>query len=149
MLGMEGDRALCAKCHEDEKLDTALAAGAETAKALRAGLDELKQAIARAEARVSEAERIGMEVSGPRFDLRQASDALINARSLIHSFALGPVEEALSEGRDVTSKVKQTAEAALAEHDKRRVWLAVSLLPILIVIVLLLLYIRTLPLPAN
>ncbi|MHC4404224.1 MAG: cytochrome c3 family protein, partial [Planctomycetota bacterium] len=27
MLGMEGDRALCAKCHEDEKLDTALAAG--------------------------------------------------------------------------------------------------------------------------
>ncbi len=146
MLGMQGS-AVCVDCHEKNRYGATLA-GADTAKALRSGLERLKQEIAEAEAKVAEAERLGMEVRGPRFDLRQAFDALTNARSLIHTFAQDPVDEALAEGLGVTSEVKQRAEAALAEHTTRRIWLAATLVPILIVVVLLVMYIRTLPPPA-
>jgi len=54
----------------------------------------------------------------------------------------------LAEGRKVAAEVDRRAEAALKEHTLRRVWLAAFLLPILLVVVLLLLYIRTLPLPS-
>jgi hypothetical protein len=57
------------------------------------------------------------------------------------------LEAALGEGLKVTDQVKETAGAALAEHTNRRVWLAASLVPILVVVALLLIYIRTLPLP--
>jgi hypothetical protein len=97
------------------------------------------------EEKIRQAERLGMEVGGPRFDLRQAFDSLTNARTLVHSFKPGPVEDALNEGLAVASDVKQRAEAALREHTNRRVWLATSLAPLLIVVSLLLLYIRRLP----
>jgi hypothetical protein len=86
-----------------------------------------------------------MEVSGPRFDLHKAYDALTNARSLIHSFSKEPVEKALEEGYEATTQVGERAQASLEEHTFRRVWLAATLVPILIVATLLLLYIRTLP----
>jgi hypothetical protein len=55
------------------------------------------------------------------------------------------VQEALAEGLDVTTKVNAAANAALAEHRYRRIWLAYSLVPILLVVGLLLIYIRSLP----
>jgi hypothetical protein len=48
----------------------------------------------------------------------------------------------------VTTKVQAGAEAALAEYTNRRIWLAASLVPILLVIVVLLFYIRSLPVEA-
>ncbi|OHB84714.1 MAG: hypothetical protein A2V98_21570 [Planctomycetes bacterium RBG_16_64_12] len=147
MLGMEKG-GVCAECHKNKQYGATLA-GAETARAMRSGLERLKREISEAEDKVEEAERLGMEVRGPRFDLRQAVDALTNARSMIHSFAAAPVEEALNEGLRVTAEVNERAASALAEHTSRRVWLAASLVPIGIVIVLLLLYIRTLPIPTK
>jgi predicted CXXCH cytochrome family protein len=145
MLGME-DTAVCAKCHNSENPQYgATVAGAQTARAMRTRLDELKQGIAEAEDKVRQAERLGMEVRGPRFDLRQAFDSLTNARTLVHAFKPAPVEAALNEGLTVTADVKQRAEAALREHTHRRVWLATSLAPLLVVVSLLLLYIRRLP----
>ncbi len=142
-LGMS-EGAACSRCHKDNKFG-ATVAGAKTARTLRADLENLKQQIAEAESKVSAAERLGMQVRGPRYDLRQAHDALTNARTQIHTFSPGPVEKALAEGLNVTSKVKSAAEAALAEHKGRRVWLAWSLVPIFIVVGLLLLYIRSMP----
>ena len=43
------------------------------------------------------------------------------------------------------TEVQGKADEALAEYRYRRIWLAISLVPILIVIGLLLLYIRCLP----
>ena len=147
MLGMEGS-AVCSKCHNPQNPQHgATVAGAETARAMRARLDQLKSDIAKAEETIRQAERLGMEVNGPRFDLRQAFDALTNARTLIHSFKPGPLNESLDEGLKVTAQVQDVAEAALREHTNRRVWLAASLVPILIVVALLILYVRTLPLP--
>jgi predicted CXXCH cytochrome family protein len=143
MLGMEGD-GVCSRCHADQRHGATIA-GAETARSMRSQLEGLKLQIAGAEEKIEEAERLGMEVRGPRFDLRQARDALTNARSQVHSFALDPVEKTAAEGLQVVAEVTERANAALAEHTYRRIWLAGSVLPILVVIVLLLLYIRTLP----
>jgi predicted CXXCH cytochrome family protein len=145
MLGMESS-AVCLQCHNPEQPQYgATLAGGETARALRARLEELKREIDSAEQLVHEAERIGMEVRGPRFDLRLAFDALTNARTEVHSFKPGPMEAVLSEGLKVTADVKIGAEKALQEHTNRRIWLAASLLPILLVVLLLWLYIRALP----
>jgi hypothetical protein len=57
------------------------------------------------------------------------------------------MEAALEEGLKVTSDVRQRAAAALREHTYRRIWLAASLVPLLLVVTLLVLYIRTLPAP--
>jgi len=148
MLGTESD-AVCIECHQKENQYGAPLAGIQTASELRAGLDQLNRQIMEAKATIEQAERLGMEVRGPRFDLMQAENALTNARSLIHTFSAEPVEEALAEGRTVAEEVIRQAEDALAEHTNRRIWLALSLVPILIVVVLLLLYIRTLPIPGK
>jgi hypothetical protein len=149
MLGIS-DGTVCFRCHNPEHPQYgATVAGADVARKLRSGLDQLKHEIEQAEARIREAERLGMQVRGPRFDLRQAFDALTNARTLVHSFSPGPIEVALNEGLKVTSDVTGAAEGALREYTKRRIWLACSLVPILIVVGLLLYYIRSLPTPTH
>lgn len=145
MLGM-GEKSVCQKCHGGGQHGATLA-GAAVARTLRAELDQLGQLIADAETKVAEAERLGMEVSGPRFDLRKAFNARVNARTLIHSFAPDPVQKALAEGTQTATEVLERAQNALDEHAARRVWLAISLVPIAVVVVLLLLYIRRLPTP--
>jgi predicted CXXCH cytochrome family protein len=147
MLGMQTS-AVCAKCHNDGKFG-ATWTGAEVAKTIREKLDELKLQIAECKAKVAEAERLGMEVRGPRFDLRKAEMALTNARTQIHSFALEPTNQTLLDGLQVTSDVQASAQHALDQYTYRRIWLAVSTLPILLAVVLLILYIRVLPIPDN
>lgn len=145
MLGM-AESAVCFRCHNpDNPQYGATLAGVETARSMRFRLEELKHDINKVERMVRQAELLGMEVSGPRFDLRQALDALTNARTLVHSFKPEPMTAALNEGLKVTTDVQSRAEAALREYTYRRWWLAASLVPILVVVGLLLLYIRTLP----
>jgi hypothetical protein len=143
MVGMEKG-AVCVTCHENGKHGATLA-GAATARTISSGLKELRQNIERADATLTQAERLGMEVSQPKFDLRGALSALTNARTLLHSFQVKSVEMALVEGEKVATEVQDKADRALEEHTYRRIWLAGSLVPILIVIGVLLLYIRTLP----
>ncbi len=239
MLGMT-DTAVCNRCHAQGKFG-ATVAGTDAARSLRRGLDQLRQQIARAEAKLERAERLGMEVSQPQFDLREASDALTNARSLIHTFAapvrrefvvqdgeklrellaelgvkeqaaevvveygrwylvnastppvrseivieddkklheslkkLGvqgeeevvriaveggkklrlqtlrpdPASKSLGDGFKVTREVDYRADEILEEYTFRRIWLASTLAPIVLVIGLLLLYIRRLPPPVG
>ena len=136
------------KCHEHGKYGATLA-GAAAARTIRSGLDGLHQRIVQAEETLAEAERLGMEVSQPKYELRDAVNALTNARTLLHSFQVKPVEAALADGEKVAGEVQSKADHALEEHTYRRVWLAGSLVPILIVICVLLLYIRTLPAPKT
>lgn len=145
MLGMQSSGA-CFACHNPQNPQHgATTTGAETARNMRARLDQLKRDIAAAKGAIRQAERLGMEVRELRFDLRQADDALTNARTLVHSFKPGPMETELDKGLKVAGDVRESAAAALQEHSMRRVWLGLSLIPILLVVVLLLRYIRTLP----
>lgn len=149
MLGMTNG-TVCSRCHNPENPRYgATVAGAEVAKKMRSRMDMLKDDIKQTEGEIQEAERLGMQVRGPRFDLRQAFDALTNARTLVHSFSPGPIDKALDEGLQVTSSVRGAAEGALREYTYRRIWLACSLVPILIVVCLLLIYIRSLPTPTH
>jgi predicted CXXCH cytochrome family protein len=146
-LGMEGG-AVCSRCHNAQNPQHgATTAGADAARTMRSRLDQLKREIANAEQKVGEAERRGMEVRTPRFDLRQAFDALTNARTLVHNFKPGPMEEAVDSGLRVTADVKGMAELALREYTHRRLWLAASMVPILLVVGLLIVYIRSLQVP--
>ena len=151
MLGMEGG-SVCVECHEENKYGATLA-GADVARSMRSDLEKLKREIKAAQAKVQEAERLGMLgaelVRGPREQLRTAVTALTNARTLIHSFTPGPMEEALAEGLAVTAEVNQRAEDAMKEFTWHRIWLALFLIPIVIVIVFLVLYIRSLPISAG
>jgi hypothetical protein len=147
MLGM-GENAKCAECHAQGKYGATLA-GAEAARSLRTQLDELDELVKSAQDKVAEAEHLGMEVSGPRFDLRKTFDAQVNARSLIHTFDPNAVQQSLAEGKQTASEVKVQAEAALREYTARRIWLAISLGPLAVVVLLLLAYIRRLPIPTS
>ncbi len=147
MLGMQSE-AVCSRCHADAKFGATLA-GAEVAKTIRHKLDELKNQIANAETKVDEADRLGMEVRGPRFDLRKAEMALTNARTQVHSFALQPISQTLEDGIQVAIDVQQRADDALGQYTYRRIWLAVSMVPIMLVVVLLIMYIRVLPIPDS
>jgi predicted CXXCH cytochrome family protein len=143
MLGMESE-AVCARCHA-EGMYGAPEAGARGARAMRQGLEQLKASITGAEAKVAKAERLGVEVRVSKFDLRKAQDALTNARSLVHGFSLEPVAGAVREGLAVTTSVDANADEALREHGLRRLWLVLSLIPILCMAGLLLLFVRRLP----
>ena len=74
---------------------------------------------------------------------------MTNARSLIHGFEVAPTKKAVEEGLRVVKTVDQKAQEALDQYTFRRVWLALSLVPIVIVVGLLLLYIRSLPTPGR
>ncbi len=145
MVGMQAG-TFCVRCHKNGRYGATLA-GATAAREIRQGLDELKRRIALAQTTLARAGDLGMEVSQPEFELHKAVSSLTNARTLVHSFAVTPVAAALAQGEKVTTDVQGKAEKALREHRFRRVWLAASLVPILVVIGMLLLYIRTLPVP--
>jgi predicted CXXCH cytochrome family protein len=147
MLGMESG-TVCARCHAEGKFGATLA-GADHARRMRDKLDRLKSEIAQAKDTVARAERLGMEVRGPRFDLHKAETSLTNARSLIHTFAPEPMNQTLEEGLRVTGEVETRAQRALEEYTNRRIWLALSVAPILLVVVLLGMYIRSLPSPSS
>ena len=123
--------------------------GAKAAEAIHADLAKLKDGITKADETLTEAETKGMEVSQPKFNLQKATDALTDARTQIHSFNADMVDKALAPGEKVVEEVQAKADQALEEYQFRRYWLAVSLVPILIVIGLLLLYIRALPIPEK
>ena len=146
MLGM-GEGAKCGECHAQGKYGATLA-GANYARSTRDGLDELRQLIKEEKEESAEVEKKGMEIGGPPFLTRDADDALTNARTLFHGFAPGPVNEALAKGKKAILDRKEWDEKALQDYTARRVWLGVSLVPIALVVLLLLIYIRRLPVPA-
>jgi predicted CXXCH cytochrome family protein len=144
-IGMQ-QGSFCIRCHEQGNLQHgATLAGTEAAKKIHDGIESLKNGIDKADATLTHAGELGMEVSKPKFDLRKASDSLTNARTMIHSFDVETVDKALAEGDKVVAEAQAKGDGALRDYTERRIWLAGSLLPILLVIGLLLLYIRSMP----
>jgi cytochrome c553 len=78
MLGL-GDKAVCSTCHgADDK-------GGKTATEMRALIDSLSGETQKANAILLQANHAGMEVSQAQFDLNGAKDALVKARTAVHS----------------------------------------------------------------
>ena len=135
MIGV-GQTATCASCH------TPGDGGYQAAEKMRGMIDELVTSNHNALAMLNRAERAGMEVSRPKFELSEAKDSLTNARVLIHAFSPGEVEKVVRPGLEVAKKSYQAGQHAMAELGFRRKGLAVSLFFILFLAALVYLKIR-------
>jgi predicted CXXCH cytochrome family protein len=128
--------AICLDCHSDGENAFTVAGS------IREQIEALKSSESTASELVQKAGRAGMEVSTAELDLIDAHQALVQARNMVHAFALPPVEEKVNEGLAITKKAEETGHAALRELDFRRKGLGVTLFFILVVVVGLHLKIR-------
>jgi predicted CXXCH cytochrome family protein len=135
MIGTQ-QGTLCMNCHVNGDK------GFAGAGHMRSRIDELIASIDKSKDILSLAERKGMEVSKPKFELKGATDALTHARVLIHSSSTGEVDKVVGPGLEVAGKGYQAGLDALAELSFRRKGLAVSLVFILFLALLVYLKIR-------
>jgi predicted CXXCH cytochrome family protein len=117
--------SLCINCH------TSGDKGFIAAGLMRSRIDELIASISKSTEILDRAERAGMEVSKPKFELKGATDALTHARVLIHASSVAEIDKVAAPGLEVSGKGYQAGVAALAERTFRRKGLAVSLVFIL------------------
>ncbi|HTO12595.1 MAG TPA: multiheme c-type cytochrome [Candidatus Binatia bacterium] len=137
IVGLE-DKAVCKRCH------TANDAGGRAAVEIRGALDRLRGGQAAAAAVLERAEHAGMEVSQARFDLKDANDALVKARTAIHAFSVPAVKTEVDAGLAVAGKAQARGVRALEEFAFRRKGLGVSLVVIVALIAGLVVKIRQL-----
>jgi predicted CXXCH cytochrome family protein len=130
-----GQRSVCTSCHNGD-------AGFAAAQRIGKGLTDLQSNIDSAKELLERAERAGMEVSRPKFELRDASDGLTQARVLVHTSSPDEIENAIAPAMEVAAKSFQAGEGAFAELSFRRKGLVVSLLFILFLTALVYLKIR-------
>ena len=135
MIGTQ-QGALCVNCHANG--DKGFVAAAH----MRSRIEELIASINKSNEILSLAERKGMEVSKPKFELKGATDALTHARVLIHASSTAEFDKVTAPGLEVAGKGYQAGLDALAELSFRRKGLAVSLVFILFLALLVYLKIR-------
>lgn len=135
MLGV-GEKSACTQCHGLGD------SGYDAAKKMRERIDQIAASISRATEILDRAERAGMEVSKPRFDLNGAKDALTQSRVLVHTFSPAEIDKVIDSGVEVSNKSYEAGGAALNELSFRRKGLAGSLFFILLLAVLIYLKVR-------
>jgi predicted CXXCH cytochrome family protein len=137
LLGTESG-ATCVNCHDQGS------AGYEAAAQMKAGVTKLKTRLGAAEEVLERAERAGMEVSKPIYDLAEGRDKLVLARVQVHRFSVPELNAILEEGQKVAAASEQSGWKALDDLAYRRKGLAISGVILLAMIGLLLLKIRQL-----
>lgn len=120
-----GEKSVCISCHQQGDK------GFVAAGKMRSMIDTLHGQIERSKGILEIAERAGMEVSRPKFELKGATDALTHARVLIHTSSTDEVDKVIGPGMQVSAQGYEAGVAALAERRFRRKGLAVSLVFIL------------------
>ncbi len=128
--------ALCINCHTNGDK------GFVAAGLMRSRINELMASIDKSTEILNRAERAGMEVSRPKFEMKEATDALTHARVLIHSSSIAEVEKVVAPGIAASSRGYQAGLGALSERAFRRKGLAVSLVFILFLAMLVYLKVR-------
>jgi len=135
MLGIDPS-SKCVMCHDKGSK------GYEVAAAMKAGIVGLQRNLDAAHQVLGRAERAGMEVGRPLYDLVQGRDRLVRARVEVHRFNLTVLQKDLEEGNKIAAGAEQSGWDALAELSFRRKGLAVSSVILLSMIGMLLLKIR-------
>ena len=137
MLGVE-DPAPCGTCHDKGS------AGYTAAGQMKTAIMSLQNHMDTANTVLGRAERAGMEVSRPLYQLTEGRNKLILARVQIHRFSLPVLQKTIAEGNDIAAASEQSGQKALQELAYRRRGMAVSAVILLFMIGLLLLKIRQL-----
>jgi len=120
-----GEHSICVSCHKPGEK------GFVVAGELRGRIDGLLARIEKSHQILDRAERAGMEVSRPKFELREAIDGVTHARVLIHTSSTAEVDKVVAPAVSVADKTYQAGVDALAELKIRRKGLVVSLVFIL------------------
>lgn len=115
-----GTESICVSCHDVGSM------GYQVAATLYNDIDSLKIRIATADSVIDKATRAGMEVSEARFQLNEANDYLIKARTAVHALSPPLLENQTGAGIKLTDVVLEAGLAALAEVQYRRTGLAIS-----------------------
>jgi cytochrome b6 len=134
MLSASGE-TVCAACHSDSDV-------APKIDAMQASILTAQHQIETASEILGRAERAGMEVSKPKFDLEQAHAQLVRARVSVHAFNPQRIAEDTRPVMDIGTAAKAAAAAALHEVGVRRRGLGYALIGIAITIIALVLKIR-------
>jgi predicted CXXCH cytochrome family protein len=130
--------AVCSRCHQQNENPK----GYAVAKTMRQLADSLNKAGIVADSLVHEAEQKGMEVTDAKFKLRDARQAHLEMRTMVHAFNEGKFREVINKGMTATVFATNEAEGAINEYYFRRIGLGVSTLIITILSIALFVYIR-------
>ncbi len=121
MVGV-GEKAFCARCHDADSDSK----GFETAAAISDLLDSLVRIERMAEATIDEAEIKGMSVDNERFALKDVRSALVESRTLIHSFDLEKVKPEAEKGMQLAAATHLRGLDIIEDYYFRRKGLAIS-----------------------
>jgi hypothetical protein len=131
-------KSVCIRCHSESENSK----GFYVAKTMRMLIDSLTDQQLSAEQLIADAEQKGMEVSEAKFKLRDAHQARLQSRTLVHSFDEGKFREVVSSGIVVAEFVQGEARSSIDEYYFRRKGLGVSTFIITFLVISLYLYIR-------
>jgi quinol-cytochrome oxidoreductase complex cytochrome b subunit len=136
MLSVQGD-GVCSACHSGSDVEPKIQKMQLSILNLRLQMDRASEVLGRAE-------RAGMEVSQPKFDLSQVNAELVKSRVSVHSFNPDKMAEVSTPAMTMVAGVKKAGNAALEDLAFRRRGLGYALIGIGIMIVALVLKIREL-----
>lgn len=137
LLGVTPE-AVCSRCHRENENSK----GYAVARTMRQLIDSLGFLERRSNSLLDEAEQKGMEVTEARFKLRDARQARLQSRTMVHSFNEEKFREVVDGGLKVGSFVVGEGQHAIDEYYFRRWGLGISTLIISIVAVSLYLTIK-------
>jgi hypothetical protein len=132
--------AVCSRCHSP----TDRPKGFAVAGTMRRLTDSLEASEAYARSLINDAEQKGMEVSEAKFKLRDARQARLEARTMVHAFNEEKFRETIGKGLTTAAFVTAEARAAIDEYYFRRIGLGISTLIITILVISLYAFIRRL-----
>ncbi|MBM4175001.1 MAG: hypothetical protein FJ213_02350 [Ignavibacteria bacterium] len=140
LLGVSSE-AVCSKCHTENKN----VKGYKVARTMRYLIDSLDSASKYADSLINSAEQRGMEVSDAKFKLRDANQAKLEAKTMVHSFDEEKFKEVVEgKGLAVTNFVIVEGKAAFDNYFFRRYGLVIFILIITFLSIVLYLYIKKL-----
>jgi hypothetical protein len=135
LLGVAPD-AVCSRCHHEKS------GGFEVAASMRRMIDSLDMSQKNAAFLIDEAEQRGMEVSEAKFKLREARQARLQSRTMVHSVDEQRFRGVVEKGLVAAAVVAGDGRQAIDEYYFRRWGLGVATLIITIVGVSLYLLIK-------
>ncbi|MBU2493122.1 MAG: cytochrome c3 family protein [Bacteroidetes bacterium] len=140
LLGVSSE-SVCSKCHTEKES----VKGYQVAKTMRSLIDSLDYALKYAGSLISEAEQKGMEIADAKFKLRDANQAKLEAKTMVHSFDEAKFREVVEgKGFAVTTFVIGEGNAAIDNYYFRRYGLVIFILIISFLSIVLYIYIKRL-----
>jgi len=137
LLGTGSD-AVCARCHAAGGNDKGYAA----ARTMRELIDSLEASESSARTLVDDAEQKGMEIGEAKYKLRDARQARLETRTMVHSFDVQRFTDIVRRGLATSSLVSEEARGAVDEYYFRRIGLGIATLIISVLAAALYLFIR-------